>query len=416
MRILMLSDLYPPIIGGLERHVQTLGNSLASRGHEISVVTLAHEGLAEHEVIDGVSIHRVRGLAQRFAGAFDDSARRYAAPIPDPGVVTALRRIVRETRPDIVHAHNWMVHSFLPLKAASRAKLILSLHDYSLVCARKSLMYRDAVCSGPAPLKCLGCAGSHYGKAKGWPITVANATMTVLERRLVDLYVPVSQAVADGNQLARQRLAYQVIPNFVPDEVASTALDTHPIRAGLPPEYLLFVGALGRHKGIEVLLDAHARLAEAPPLVMIGAHWPDTPKSFPANTYILQDKPHDAVMAAMAGSLAVLVPSIYPDACPTVAMEAMAVRRPVIASRIGGLPDLVDDGRTGLLVPAGDPEALASAMGRLATDPDLRLRMGDAAVQKVRAFMVSAVVERLENAYQQALRRGPDDHRADDRG
>jgi glycosyltransferase involved in cell wall biosynthesis len=403
MRILLLSDLYPPIIGGLERHVQTLGRSLARRGHEVTVATLWHEGLPEEEVVEGVAIHRVHGLFQRFAGAFEDPARRYAPPVPDPGVVSALRRIVHDTRPDIVHAHNWMVHSYLPLKPLSGARLILSLHDYSLVCAKKSLMFREGVCSGPAPRKCLRCASQHYGGGKGPAIAIANAGMTFIEQSAVDLYVPVSQSVADGNELARRGLRHEVIPNFVPDDVASINAAAHPIRAELPEEYLLFVGALGRHKGIEVVLDAHARLPDAPPLVLLGARWPDTPSTFPPNTLVLQDVPHDAVMAAMAGSLAVLVPSIYPDACPTVAMEAMASGRPVIASRIGGLPDLVADNETGLLVQAGDVDALCSAMGRLIGDPGLRRNMGDAAVEKVRAFTVSAVVERLEAAYARTM-------------
>ena len=405
MRILLLSDLYPPIIGGLERHVQTLGASLASRGHDVTVATLSHPGLADREVIDGVTIRRVHGLMQRFPGAFDDAGRRYAPPLPDPGVVAALGRIVQETRPHVVHAHNWMVHSFLPLKAVSGARLVLSLHDYSLVCAKKSLMYEDKVCSGPEPRKCLGCSAKHYGATKGIPIAVANAAMTAVERRLVDLFVPVSQSVADGNQLAGQQLPYEVIPNFVPDSVAPSSPETHPIRAQLPAEYLLFVGALGHHKGIEVLLEAHTRTTNTLPLVLMGARWPDTPSAFPPDTHVIRDVPHDAVMAAMAGSQAVLVPSIYADACPTVAMEAMAVRRPVIASRIGGLPDLVDDEQTGLLVPAGDASALAAAMDRLSADPELRARMGDAAAIKVRAFMVGAVVERLEAAYERVISR-----------
>ena len=214
MRILLLSDLYPPIIGGLERHVQTLARSLAQRGHEVSVVTLWHEGLAEREVIEGVDIHRVHGLIQRFAGAFEDPARRYAPPLPDPGVVAALRPILRAVRPDIVHAHNWMVHSFLPLKALSGARLILSLHDYSLVCAKKSLMFREGVCTGPAPRKCLRCAGEYYGQLKGMAIATANAGMTFVERSAVDLYVPVSQSVADGNELAARGLAHEVIPEL----------------------------------------------------------------------------------------------------------------------------------------------------------------------------------------------------------
>ena len=188
-------------------------------------------------------------------------------------------------------------------------------------------------------------------------------------------------------------------PNFVPDDVASIDAAASSIRAELPAEYLLFVGAMGRHKGIEVLLEAHSQLPGAPPLVLLGSRWPDSPSTFPPNTQVVLDVPHASVMAAMAGSLAVLIPSIYPDACPTVAMEAMASRRPVIASRIGGLPDLVDDEETGLLVPADDAGALAAALHRVVADASLRQRMGDAGIVKVRAFMVSAVVERLESAY-----------------
>lgn len=403
MRILLLSDLYPPIIGGLERHVETLGRSLARRGHAVSVATLWHDGLPDFEVVEGVSIHRVHGFFQRFPSAFEDPARRYAPPVPDPGVVAALQRIVRTMRPDVVHAHNWMVHSYLPLKRRSGAALVLSLHDYSLVCAKKSLMFRDRICSGPAPRKCLRCASDQYGPGKGAAIAIANAGMTLLEQGLVDLYVPVSQSVADGNELDSRRLSYEVIPNFVPDDVADFDPSGSPFQGELPPEYLLFVGALGRHKGIEVLVDAHTRLEDAPPLVLLGSRWPDTPSDFPRNVEVRLDVPHDAVMAAMAGSMALLVPSIYPDACPTVAMEAMASRRPVIASRIGGLPDLVDDNETGLLVPAGDVGALTGAMRRLTDDPALRARMGDAAAQKVLAFTVSNVVARLESAYERAM-------------
>lgn len=403
MRILLLSDLYPPIIGGLEQHVQSLAHGLASRGHQVSVATLWQEGLAEREVSGGVTIRRIRGTFQRFGPAFGDSARRYAAPAPDPGVMAALRRIVARERPEVVHAHNWMVHSFLPLKRSAEAALVLSLHDYSLVCAKKSLLYRDDVCTGPGPLKCLRCTAGHYGPAKGPAILAGNTVMTLLEQHLVDLFVPVSTSVAEGNALAASGLPFEVIPNFVPDEVARVPLD-HPIHRQLPAEYLLFVGALGRHKGVDVLLEAHQMLPTAPPLVLMGSTWPGMPSSFPPNTLILRDVPHDAVMVAMAGSLALVVPSIYADACPTVAIEAMASGRPVIATRMGGLPDLVDDGVTGFLLPARDPRALAEAMLRLSSDSALRERMGAAGRNKSLDFVVSTVIGRLEEAYARSLR------------
>jgi glycosyltransferase involved in cell wall biosynthesis len=405
MRILMVTEFYPPTIGGIEQHVHNLARALAGRGHQVSVAASAHQGLPAITVEDGVTVHRINGFFSRLSGAYRDQQRRYVPPIPDPGTVSALRAIVRDLQPDVVHAHNWMVHSFLPLKRSSGARLVLSLHDYSLVCAKKSLVFRDdTVCSGPALLKCLRCAGAHYGYSKGVPIVAANNTFSVFEKHRVDLFVPVSNSVADGVGLADHHLPFEVIPNFVPDDVALEASQAEQdFLDRLPPRFFLFVGALGRHKGIQAVLDAHQRMSDAIPLVMLGMPWPDMPTHFPAGVAVMTDVPHARVMAAMARSLAVVIPSIYPDACPTVAIEAMAAGRPVIASRIGGLPDLVADGETGSLVPPGDVDALAHAMTRLQREDLVRERMGRAGPGRVSSlFTASAVVGRLERAYEDA--------------
>ena len=99
-----------------------------------------------------------------------------------------------------------------------------------------------------------------------------------------------------------------------------------------------------------------------------------------------------------------LIPSIWPDPCPTVAIEAMALGRPVIASKIGGLPDLVDDGITGILVPPGDSDALRHAIVRLLDDLDLRERMGRAGKNKFIKFHASTVVPRIEDVYYEVAR------------
>ena len=67
------------------------------------------------------------------------------------------RGIILDEQPEIIHAHNWIVHSFTPLKTWSKAKLVMSLHDYSLVCVQKRLIHQEARCSGPDPTKCLSC-------------------------------------------------------------------------------------------------------------------------------------------------------------------------------------------------------------------------------------------------------------------
>ncbi|MBO0795693.1 MAG: glycosyltransferase, partial [Ktedonobacteraceae bacterium] len=200
MRILMLTQFYPPIIGGEERHVVNLSSSLVARGHDVSVATLRHHDLPEFEVAQGIRLHRVRGSMQRIGVLFSEDSRQYAPPFPDPEVLSALRRIIRDEQPDIVHAHNWMVHSFTPLKTWSKAKLVMTLHDYSLVCVQKRLMYRGTPCTGPGFTKCLGCAANFYGPAKGWPTVLAHSFWSGRERRAVDMFFPVSQAVVEGTQ------------------------------------------------------------------------------------------------------------------------------------------------------------------------------------------------------------------------
>lgn len=404
MRILLLTEFFPPIIGGVERHVANLGRGLVERGHEVTVATVIHEGLPEHESLDGLEVVRLRATSASFSAAYTDQGKRYLPPVPDPGIVRGLRTLTQQLKPDIVHAHNWMVHSFLPIKQAGRGRLVLTLHDYALVCAKKTLVLNDDVlCSGPSPLKCLRCAAGHYGTAKGMAIAVANAGMGVLERRLVDLFVPVSRSVADGVGLPGSGLPFEVIPNFVPDDVAATAAHGHPALAGLPDRYLLFVGALGRHKGVEVLLEAYRRLRDPLPLVMLGMPWPDMPREFPPGVTVVQNVPHAAVMEAMTRSVELIVPSICRDACPTIAMEGMASGKPVIASDIGGLSDIVANGETGLLVAAGDAGELARAIERLAADEPERARMGAAGRERVALFSAGSVIERLELAYGRLL-------------
>jgi glycosyltransferase involved in cell wall biosynthesis len=404
MRILMLADFYPPFAGGVARHVSGLSRELVERGHEVAVATFEGEGLPRFEIDHGVRVYRIRGTAQRLTPLFKDSKRRWAPPFPDPELTWAIRGVIALERPDIVHAHTWLVNSFLPLKAWSGAKLVLTLHEYGLVCAKKNPIYRGAVCDGPGLMKCLGCSTDHYGLVKGAPAALALQAMSAPLRRAVDLFLPVSSDTAMRCGLIGGGLPYQVIPNFVPATVGELHGGHEPYQAQLPREdYLLFVGALGRHKGVPVLLDAYAGLVDPPPLVLIGIPWPDMPVNFPANVTVLENWPHDAVMEAWSRSRIALVPSVVPESFGIVVIEAMASGRPVIASRIGGLPELVEDGETGLLVPPGDPAALRGAIARLLADRDLAERMGQAGRRKAREFRTSNVIPWIERAYHRVM-------------
>jgi glycosyltransferase involved in cell wall biosynthesis len=408
MRIMMVTQGFPPIIGGEEAHVLHLAQALVQRGHEVSVVTLWQKGLAEFEEVEGIRVSRIQGTLQRMERLFLDDKRKAAAPIPDPELVAAFRRILSEEHPDVVHAHNWLVHSFAPLKRVSGAALVVTLHDFSLVCARKDFMFLGATnCSGPSVSKCLRCAAQNYGAAKGIATLAGNWVMAAFERAIVDRFIAVSRSVAEGNQLAERGVSYTIIPNFIlaPDDAGTSP---SPIEVpGLPDEpFLLFVGGISRNKGVPVLLRAYAGLDAPPPLVLIGYPYADTEeilRGLPAGVIYLQSLPHPAVMEAWRRSRLGLVPSVCRDACPTVVLEAMIAGTPVVASRIGGIPDLIEDDVSGLLVEPGDVSALRAAMARVQSDAALAERLAMAAAERVQAFTAAAVVPRIEAVYEEVI-------------
>jgi len=404
MRILMLTELYPPAIGGVEIHVHTLSIELVSRGHEVAVATLWQEGQPELEIDQGVRIYRIRASMQRAAFLFSEKGRTYSPPFPDPEVLWSLRHIILHERPDIVHAHNWIVHSFIPLKAWSKAKLVMTLHDFSFLCATRQFLHEGTICKGPALGKCLKCAAKHYGPTKGIPTLLTNTISARAERNVVDMFIPVNQAMAKETQMAWHGVHYCVIPNFVPNDLSVSCDHNSPLLAQLPQEnFLLFVGHVSRVKGAEVLLQAYAEMGSQIPLVLIGRAVLDFSVDLPPNVLMLQSWPHAAVMSAWGRCMVALIPSICPETGPIVAIEAMTFGKPIAASWVGGLPDIVEDGETGLLVPPGDAHALRKAIQSLLDDPARREYMGAMAKQRAIKFQVREVVPRIEQVYQQVL-------------
>ncbi len=405
MRVLLLSQFYPPVIGGEERHVRNLGAALAQRGHDVSVGTLRRPGTPDIELDGAVRVHRLCSTLQRLTALHADSERPHAPPFPDPELTLSLKRLVAEERPDIVHAHNWIYATFLPVKAAVGVPLVVSLHDYGLVCAKKNFMHRGThLCDGPSLSKCLSCATRHYGAVKATATTLGNFVSSFFARRLVDRFIPVSHAVAHLTGLVRGAAAYEIIPNFVPDDIEVLGPEDPCLRDLPSDEFILFVGDMMRLKGVDVLLKAYVTLQQAPPLVLIGRRVPDTPNEFPPNVHALGTWPHSAIMHAWRRSLFGVLPSVGPEACATVIMEAMACGKAVVASDIGGMPDIVDHGETGLLVPPGDAQALADAMRTLLHGRALLSRLETTSLTKARRLKAEAVVARIEQVYRDVLR------------
>ncbi len=406
MRILMLAQFFPPDIGGEERHVQNLSARLVARGHDVAVATHAVPGLPEREVLaSGVRVHRIPTSAMRIPRVYS-SERQHHAPMPDPEAARALRRVLDVERPDVVHAHNWIVNSVLPVlgRGAGRYPLVLTLHDYSQVCATKRLMRDGSLCSGPSA-RCLPCATKHYGFLAGPATAAATAAMRPWKARAADHVVSVSHSVAQRNGVDAWPNS-TVVPNFVPDELLTRESDPSALR--LPTEaadlvgrdYLLFVGDLSPDKGLAPLLTAYESLGpDRPALLMVGRPGPGTPTDLPEGARICREWAHEDVLEAFAGCRVAVLPSVWPDPCPTTVLEAMASGRPVVTTAIGGMLDMVVPNESGLLVPPDDAHALAGAIRRVLNDPDLAARLGRGGRERVTTFTASAVAARLEDIY-----------------
>lgn len=407
MRILMLAQNYAPIVGGEERMVEDLSMELVRRGHEVAVATIRPPGTEAHGGDDGVRIHNVRSSVYKGRRLHRGTDRPQAPPAPDPLSVVDLRRVLHLERPDVVHAHNWLVHSYLPLAHRSDAPLLLSLHDYGLLCATKRLLHRGVDCGGPGPVKCVQCAAHHYHGAKGAAIALGVLARGPMLRRRVDLFLPVSRAVRDRCGLGPGD-AHRVIPDFLRETGARVPTDARLTQLPREP-FVLFLGDVAPDKGARHLAEVYATLDQPPPLVMIGRCFVPELAQDP-NVKLLGSWPHDLGQEALRRCLLVVVPTIMAEAFGLAALEGAAAGRAVIASAAGGLPEVVIHEQTGLLVAPGDRASLRAALHRLILDGPLRARLGAAGARHAASFTAAAVVPAFEDAYETA-KEAPHAHR-----
>jgi glycosyltransferase involved in cell wall biosynthesis len=364
----IFKDYYPPTTGGIEQHMHLLCGRLVTT-MEVAVLVPSRSRSKVEERLDGVTVVRVPEFG------------RYASVPLCPSMPGELRKL----GPDIVHLH-------FPNPMGDIAYLLSS---------------------------------------GGVPLVISYHADVVRQRALLPLYLPLlhrtfgqagrilassAEYIASSPILGRYRKKCSVIPYGI--DAGSFALrdgeraQVEELRRDHPEGLVLFVGVLRPYKGMEVLLRA---MVEAPQgyLVVVGLDR-DRGRAAGLATHLglssrvaFEGVVSDSRLRALLHACDLLVlPSLdRREAFGIVQLEAMACGKPVVSSDLPTGVRLVNhDGETGLLVPPGDPEALAAAITRLLSDSTLRARLGQRARERViREFSVDRMVNQTTEVYSQLV-------------
>ena len=373
---------------------------LNAAGHEVEVFTSSYRG-APDQVFAGIPVHRFRYFPRRW----ENLTHEEAAPdrmkrsllyrlMPACFVVAgmaAIWRLCRRTRYDVIHVH-WPLPLALFGWAAQRARparLVTTFYGVELRWVKGALPFLKGF---------LAWAARRSDRVSA----ISNYTAGEL-RELADVpieVIPYTTSLPDVTPAPAPALPPAPTP-------ASAALD------GMGP--VLFVGRLVERKGVAHLIEAMARLGrgdEGPRLEIVG-DGPERPRLEAlarrlgvVNRVAFRGKiAPDELQASYARAAVCVLPSVLDargdtEGLGVVLLEAMNHATPVIASRVGGIPDIVEDGVSGLLVPPGDADALAAAVRRLGDDPALARRLGEAGRRRLREqFSWPAIVQRWLDLY-----------------
>jgi glycosyltransferase involved in cell wall biosynthesis len=324
-----------------------------------------------------------------------------------------MQELLFEYQPDLVHAHNlWMRLSPAPLEAPHElgVPVVMTVHDYAWVCPRKWMITADDLpCDLGFGPRCAvsRCRGSREG-ALWMPYNALRWAKTSWHRRMlirwVDRFISPSLHLARWMERSLGVGGVAHIANFAPS-VGSASV------SGVSnPRTLGFAGRLSREKGIDVLLRALPRVVASHPdtRLLIAGDGPERRR--------LESLADDLCISDVVrftgalgpegldwfyGELGLLVlPTLWMENCPVSVLEAFAHGRAVVATRIGGLPELVEDGRTGALFERGDESDLGSRLTELLADPEaVRAMCANAKTSWSKDFTPELHARRLRAVY-----------------
>lgn len=404
MRIGLLSNFWY-LRGGLEAVMFADARLLRGRGHEVAGFAAAHplNDPAEFSrlfppVADHGALGRGLGPAAKIATAVRLFQNRTA--------VRAFSEFAEAFRPDLVHQHGTSRQLSPAVLGEARRRgipTVLTLHDYSLRCPAGTLSR-----TGARECLTVSCAGHRYDRAIRFRCVhdsraasaVAAAELLVARalrryERAVDTFVVPSEYVAHRmleTGLPKDRIT--ILPN---------AIESSDAPPSEPGATVVAYGRLVTEKGFETVVEVARRLPGT--RFVIAGDGPERAalEQLAAgleNVEFAGRLDRAGIDRLLEGALAVIVPSSWPEPFGMVVLEAWRANRAVVVSRSGALPEIVEDGRTGLVVEPQDVDGFTAAVASLVADRDLAASMGQAGgLEGSARFSAAAHVERLEALY-----------------
>ena len=375
MRALVVSGIWPPDPGGPASHAPALADFLADRGHAVEVVTTASRPPA------------ARDYPVRWA------SRRLPAGLRHARCVALVRS--GAARSDVVYATSMVRRAALGSRLARRPLVVKLVSDEVFERARRSGRFGGTL--------------DEFQRVGGARNRVLRATRTAALTGAAHVFCPSAylRDVALGWGLEPERVS--VLPNPAPEIPSLPSREELRAELALDGAVLAFAGRLGPQKGLEVALAALSSVPEV--TLTVAGDGPDrgalerraSELGLVERVRFLGPLPREGVLRLFGAADASLLPSAWEN-FPHTVVEALAVGTPVIASAVGGVPEVVRDGENGLLVPPGNPDALAAAIRRFFAGDELRRTLADAAAASVASYTEEAVFSQIEKKLAEAAR------------
>ncbi|WP_268797019.1 glycosyltransferase family 4 protein [Pseudomonas huanghezhanensis] len=384
MKILFINSLYSPHIGGgAEIILQRTAEGLQQRGCEVSVLATGPDAGLAVEVINQVKVYRagLHNFYWQFSNQRPGRLARLGWHLRDRynGAMRAyVRQVIEKEQPQVVVCHNlagWSVSVWDEI-TASGLPIVQVLHDMYLMCP-SSNMFKKGQCCQQQCASCQQFRRSHDARS-AQVSTVVGVSNFMLEKLQ-------KQGYFNG---ARGYVVHNASPYAAPVNIRAAARQANPALKKTPLRFG-YMGTLSEQKGVRWLIEQFQRLPFDATLQIAGRGQLDDEAQLKAlaTSSAISFVGYQTPDAFYRGIDVAVVPSIWNEPFGMVAVEACAHSVPVIASRMGGLPEIIQEPLNGLLCNPQDPHSLGHAMLRLDQQPDLFQRLSAQARGSVAAFL-----------------------------